>query len=518
MNRWHIKFIILLLGLAVSIFWSSCRSDFDYVPNTGNLQFSKDTVFLDTVFSNIGSSTYTLKVYNKANEDILIPFIGLESGQNSSYRLNVDGLAGKEFENTPLLSKDSLFVFIETTFDISTTPENEFLYTEALVFGHGDNAQEVQLVTLIKDAVFLYPGNLGNGTKESLLLETDEDGNEIRVDGFFLDQNELQFTNEKPYVIYGYAAVPEDETLVMDAGTRVHFHQNSGIMVSPGASMHVNGLLSNNQDLLENEVVFEGDRLEPTYAKEPGQWGAIWLRAGSTNNHMDHLTIKNATIGIRADGDGLLESETLTLKNTQIHNSLNFNLLATGASIEAENCVLGSAGSNSFLVSLGGKYKFTHCTLANYWSHGFRSGTTLALNNFAQSDTGAIVTESLIYADFVNCIIYGTQNLELSLGADAASSLNFSFSNCLLKFNDTSGQFENNPLYDFNNNTFYRNNILNQDPDFSAPFNDQFILGQLSAALDIGNPNIFPPVPTDILGTDRTSSPDIGAYETVIFN
>jgi hypothetical protein len=37
---------------------------------------------------------------------------------------------------------------------------------------------------------------------------------------------------------------------------------------------------------------FEGDRLEPEYADVPGQWGTIWLTNGSTNNIINHLTIK----------------------------------------------------------------------------------------------------------------------------------------------------------------------------------------------------------------------------------
>ena len=258
MDRWYIKLGSIIIGLVLAISISSCRKDFDYVPSSGNLQFSKDTVFLDTIFTNIGSSTYTLKVYNRSNEDVLIPFVGLEDGQNSSYRLNVDGQAGKEFNNIPLLAKDSLFVFIETTFDVSPTQENEFLYTDAIVFGNGANQQEVQLVTLVKDAVFLYPQTLSNGTKETLVLGMDEDGNEIRVEGFFLETDELQFSKEKPYVVYGYAAVPEGNILDMEAGTRVHFHKNSGIIVSDGAAIHINGALSQDQEVLENEVIFEG--------------------------------------------------------------------------------------------------------------------------------------------------------------------------------------------------------------------------------------------------------------------
>ena len=51
--------LLILIGLAASL--TSCRNDFDFESRTGGLEFSKDTVYLDTVFTNIGSSTYTLK-------------------------------------------------------------------------------------------------------------------------------------------------------------------------------------------------------------------------------------------------------------------------------------------------------------------------------------------------------------------------------------------------------------------------------------------------------------------------
>nr|WP_298925741.1 hypothetical protein [uncultured Allomuricauda sp.] len=518
MNRWYAKLIAIVLGLALAISWSSCRKDFDYAPSSGNLEFSKDTVFLDTIFTNIGSSTYTLKVYNRSNDDILIPFIGLESGQNSSYRLNVDGLAGKEFNDVPLLAKDSLFVFIETTFDIAQTFENEFLYTDDILFGNGANTQEVPLVTLVKDAVFLYPRELPDGTKETIVLGLDEEGNEIRIEGFLLEPDELLFTNEKPYVIYGYAAVPDGNVLSIEAGARVHFHKNSGLLVNSGASMQVNGLLSEDQELLENEVIFEGDRLESSYASEPGQWGTIWLREGSINNSISYLTLKNATVGLRVDGDNVLATPTLALRNSQVYNSLDSNLWATKANIVAENTVLGGAGNVSFHGNSGGKYSFTHCTLANYWNNGFRSGVTLALDNFMQSAAEETIPRDLENADFINCIIDGTQSIELSLQQDTNAAFNFSFKNCLLRFNDSNNQFTDNPLYNFEDVGLYQNIIFNQDADFTAPFENQFQIGMNSAALDIADPNVIPPIPTDILGIDRTQNPDLGAYENVVNN
>jgi hypothetical protein len=517
-NHWYTKLIAIVLGLALVITWSSCRKDFDYAPSSGNLEFSKDTVFLDTIFTNIGSSTYTLKVYNRSSDDILVPFIGLESGQSSSYRLNVDGMAGKEFTNIPLLAKDSLFVFIETTFDVAQTFENEFLYTDDIIFGNGSNAQEIPLVTLVKDAVFLYPRELSDGTKETLVLGLDEEGNEISIEGFLLETDELQFTNEKPYVIYGYAAVPDGNTLSIEAGARIHFHKNSGLIVSSGASLLVNGLLSEDQELLENEVIFEGDRLESSYANEPGQWGTIWLREGSINNSISYLTLKNATVGLRVEGDDLLTTPTLTLTNSQIYNSLDTNLWAIKASVVAENMVLGGAGNISFHANSGGKYRFAHCTLANYWNNGFRSGVTLALDNFIQSTTGETITRDLENADFINCIIDGTQSIELSLQQDTNAAFNFSFRNCLLRFNDSNNQFTDNPLFNFEDTGLYENIIFNSDPDFTKPFENQFQIGANSAALDAADSNIVPPIPSDILGVNRTLNPDIGAYENLADN
>src|SRR5690606_23943624 len=138
---------------------SSCRNDFEFEPSTGKLEFSRDTVYLDTVFTNIGSSTYTLKVYNRSDKDIKIPSIRLGEGENSKYRLMVDGMSGKVFSNVELLAKDSMFVFIETTIDYNeyANSDTTFLYTDKIEFDAGDRYQKVELVTLVQDAVFLYP-------------------------------------------------------------------------------------------------------------------------------------------------------------------------------------------------------------------------------------------------------------------------------------------------------------------------------------------------------------------------
>ena len=72
--------------------------------------------------------------------------------------MNVDGLPGKVFENVEILAKDSLYIFIETTVDITDfTNSNNYLYSDQIEFDSNNNLQKVELVTLIQDAVFIYP-------------------------------------------------------------------------------------------------------------------------------------------------------------------------------------------------------------------------------------------------------------------------------------------------------------------------------------------------------------------------
>ncbi len=292
------KTVIVFVSSVLIILMASCRDDFDFDLSTGELGFSQDTVFLDTVFTNIGSSTRTFKVYNNSSNDIVIPRVALGQGDDSRYRISVDGVPGKIFEDVELLAKDSLFVFVETTVDIIEFSAGlEFLYKDVVQFDTGANLQEVQLVTLVKDAIFLFP------ERDDMTMETEclpigenSDDSQICIEGFFLDDDELLFTAEKPYVIYGFAAIPPNKTMTVEAGARLHFHTGSGLIAANEATLKVNGALSTT-DELENEVIFQGDRLEPNFNEVAGQWSTIWLTAGSKDHEFNYATIKNSSVG-----------------------------------------------------------------------------------------------------------------------------------------------------------------------------------------------------------------------------
>jgi len=501
--------------------WSSCRKDFEFSPSTGSLQFSKDTVYLDTVFTNIGSSTYNLKVYNKSDDDISIPAVRLALGETSNYRLSVDGIAGKSFNNIEVLAKDSLFIFIESTIDINnfTNPNGTYLYTDQIEFDAGSNLQKVELVTLVQDAVFIYPDR-DNTTKiiETLTLDIGGELVETELQGRKLLPTELTFTKEKPFVIYGFATVPNGETLTIEAGSRLHFHENSGIIVSNGASINVNGAYSNDRDLLENEVIFEGDRLEPGFSQVPGQWGTIWLLDGSVDNTINYATIKNSTIGVLSDGNPDEANDKLTITNTQIYNSSSFGVLGRNTSISGENVVINNSGLSSFAGTLGGKYNFTHSTIVNYWDNGFRQFPAVLLNNFVLDEYNVATIADLTEANFNNCIIYGNDNPEILLDEieDASVVFNFKFTNCLIRFEDNSNNFTG-VNYDFNDTAKYEGNIFNEDPNFKDVEFNELIIGDDSAANGQGLSSFATQIPFDILNVNRTSLPDLGAYQHITF-
>ncbi|WP_299526603.1 hypothetical protein [uncultured Lutibacter sp.] len=491
--------------------FSSCRKDFSADLSSGNLTFSKDTVYLDTVFTNIGSSTYNLKVYNKNNHAISIPSVKLGKGEASFYRLNVDGTPGKTFENVEISAKDSLYIFIETTIDYSQVSNP--IYTDEIIFESGTNLQDVKLITLVEDAHFLFPSKDVNGLIETINIGIDATGNKTAINGFYLNDN-TTFTNEKPYVIYGYCAVSENKTLTIEAGAKIHFHSNSGLIVDKNATLTIEGELN-------NEVLIEGDRLENQYSNVPGQWGAIWLRAGSKNHNINYAIIKNASAGIIMDSIGSNSTPTLIIKNTQIYNSSNFGILGRETTIEGENLVINNSGQSSLACIIGGTYNFTHSTFTNFWNHSFRQYPSVLINNYftySENNNQIIETRDLRAANFTNCIIDGGDNLELVIDKVEGSQFNYSFKNNLIKFNDFNNSYIDIPEYNFEDESHYSDNILNGNADFKSPYSNELIIGENSDAIKNATISGTLLVPNDILGVLRSSPADIGAYQHILFN
>lgn len=481
------KFLLFLA--LIPLLHAACRKEAESFTTSVTLEFSADTVFLDTVFTTIGSSTRLLKVYNPTNEPVMIQNIRLAKS-NSHYRLNINGTPSNNLSNVELLEKDSLYIFIETTVDVLGAPE--LLYTDSILFTTRGKVQDVDLVTLAKDAYFHLPTGIIQDIPYGVL-----------------PCNET-WTNDKPHVVYGYAVIDSNCTLTIEAGTQVHFHANSGLWVYRGGSLQVDPA---NTGSISDPVLFQGDRLEPFYENVPGQWGGvlggIFFQGGSVNNLINHAEIKNATIALRVDSNGT-GTPNVELRNSLILNNSRVGIYGGFANMRGENLVVANCGLYA-VYCLGGSYRFLHSTFANYWSQSSRSTPTLGLFNYFEAPDQSIRIRELNEAYFGNCIVYGSAESEIAFGEEAPGAFNYHFNSALLRL-DPDPEV---PTYDVTDVTRFTNVLLNQSPNFEDYANNLFALDTLSPAMDAGNTFDAALVPLDITGVPRSFNglPDLGAYE-----
>ncbi len=468
--------IFLKLSLVIlAICQLSCRKDFSTQLSSGSLSFSVDTLFLDTVFNNLSTNTHLLTVYNRSKNDIKIPEIRLAKN-NSKYRLNVDGISGTKFNNIVILEKDSIFILVEGTINASDT-DTKMLYEDKILFDPNGNKQDVELVTLVKDANFLF----GSDTNFELSLSN--------------------ITKEKPYVVFGNATVPKDGSLTIEAGSVIHFSENSSLTISEGATLNINGTLN-------DSIVFKGDNLSYDFDEIPGQWQGINIEKNAIVN-IDFLKILNPRIGLSIN-----ESTTVTnILNTEIYNAANFGVLTQNANINANNLVIGQTGKSALNLQ-GGSYTFNHCTLANFWSKSvrFESNINLANHYFDKDDKS--VKAPLSNANFNNCIVTGSTSVNNEISFDKSEEeavFNFNFKNCLIDLE------KGDDFLNTDNTAFYTNVLFNKETDFKDTSKNDLRIGLDNEGINKADPSIAATTPLDIIGKDRTGTPDIGAYQHIDF-
>ena len=473
-------FLLLLFFPLLASMLFSCRDDsFDTNPSL-ELGFSADSLLFDTVFTTVGSATRSFRVYNQHSKRVRISSISLGRGQDSYFRVNVDGRSGSRVEDVEIGARDSIFVFVEVTVD-PVNQNNPLVIVDSLVFNLNGNIQDVKLVAWGQDANFIYPNYTDpqSGIAYHILEES------------------THWTADLPYVIYGLAVVAPDQTLTLEAGTRVHLHNNASLVFLGGASLKVAGEM-------ENPVIFQGDRLEPFYAEQPGQWGRIWLTATSKDHDINYAIIKNGTVGLHVDSIGSFNSPTLRIRNTIIKNMSLVGLLAQGSNVEAQNTLVANCGEQTLYLALGGKYDFTHCTFANYFNlanSSLRQTPSVLFNNYYVDIDGVLQQRDFESVYFGNSILYGSIQEELLFDLASGSDLNFLFDHCLIRTQRETF------------NPSYVNVIVNQSPQFEDLLIQDYRLRDNSPAINAGKLEIALQVPFDILGRDRTQRPDLGAYQ-----
>lgn len=474
-----IYIILVILGQLVT----GCDGlDENYATGSNyTLRFSSDTLSFDTIFSTIGTTTKQFMVYNNFDKPLNIQSIELAGGETKGFRINVDGLKGTMFENVEVRAKDSMFVFVEVTVNPNGT-DQPLLIEDSVIFTTNGVRQIVKLQAYGQDVVLCKGGTIL--TNDTLL------------------------SARRPYLVYDSLVISPKATVTIEKGTRFYLHDKANIVV------HGTLIAQGKQSA---PILFRGDRLDDLldnmpYDLIPAQWGGIYFTSQSFGNVLENVIIRNGISGLTF-AQSTPEKSKLLIGNSQITNIDGYLLSAINCNIEAYNSEFSNAGEGVIML-VGGKYSFTHCTLANYFSFGVRTIPTLILSNNLTDKDAKVILYPLFQANFENSIIDGNlSGGELALYYQEGSTsdeFNYRFTNCLVKSKEEA-------------NTNFTGTLWGTSPSYrlsgeAGDYRYDFRPDSVSIVKGKADLTIAQKYPTDRNGVNRLNNsdgPDIGAYEYI---
>lgn len=475
-----LPFLILFLSYGCS----DLEDNYSTNPNH-TLAFSADTIAFDTVFTTIGSTTKKLMVYNRNKEALNIQSISLAGQGSSGFRLNVDGRKGTEFNDISILGKDSIYIFVEVTIDPQDR-NNPFEIKDSLQF-------------------------MLNGGKQSVLLQA-YGQDVILIKGGLFITGDTTITSDRPYLIYDSLVVSPNATLTIEAGAGFYLRNN--------AKVNVSGTIKS-LGTINNPVVFRGDRLddllsgELAYDQVPGQWGGFTFSSESYNNLFEHTSIRNGKNGVICL-PSTTEQPKITFNASQVTNMSGNLLYAESCHIEAYNSEFSNA-EDSLLALSGGKYRFTHCTIANFIKIKSRTAVQSVILQHESAIAGK-QAYPIEQAYFENCIIDGSKSQSTGeINIESSGDFDYHFTNCLLRQTNDLAKTTNCLFIEGSNLNSYRLNG-NKEENYIFDYRIKTDAENVSKAIGKANVDIARLYPQDRYGVTRVSDntlPDIGAYQYV---
>jgi hypothetical protein len=464
----------IMVIVTIFILLYSCEKE--KVNSSGDkaLRFSTSMITFDTLFTSVGSATKNLRVVNQTNNDLNISSIKLAGGEESDFKLNINGEVVNEKSNVRVSAKDSIYIFVEATLN-KTKKRLPLVAEDSILFRIDDTEQKVKLIAWGQDFNLI----------KSEIIKT------------------AVWTNEKPYLVYNYAYVDSGQVLTIEPGTTIFFHN--------GAGLYVKGTL-NVKGSFEEPVEFKSDQPETITNDDHEKWNGIILFSGSHNNKIDYAIIKNANIGLQV---GTIEHNgfaSVVLSNSRLENMYWSGIWAMKSKILAYNCVISNVRYYNTALLLGGDYQFYHTTFANYYNNptaGMRTTETLVVSNYlVDNKTGVRYVGDMKEAIFGNCIVTGNRANELLVSMDKRGGANYSFDRSLIQISDT---------FKIAEPSRFNEVLRNVNPRFKDPYNGNFELDTLSIVKDFGKPAYGKVYPYDINGVSRMddAGPDLGAFERV---
>ncbi|TXC76944.1 hypothetical protein [Luteibaculum oceani] len=469
--------LYFLFILLIIIAFSACKKE-KFTANLSDLSFSIDTLFFDTVFTEIGTATRNFKVYNRGNKTIEITSVALENN-NSVFRINADGTPGPVNKIIEIGGGDSIFVFVEANIDPNGV-NSPLIVEDKLVFSTSTESKKLPIVAWGQDAHYIRPNTIIQGLPPLHILPEN-----------------TTWTNEKPIVIYGYAVVDSLNSLTIQAGTQIHFHAGGGLWIYNGGNINANGTL-------EEPIVFQGDRLESFYDELPGQWDRIIINESDKDHVLKNCVIKNAFIGLQIETlqfpynlEAPTSSNQITLENIVLKNHSLSGILARNYRIKAGNVAIYNCGQQAAAFLGGGEYQLSHFTIANYWAETVRNQPSLYISNAYQDILGRVQVRNMENSYMENSIVTGFEDTEIGIEKFEEGNLNF-----LLRHNQIDAEEEISKLP--------TQNIIYDNPVLEGDVSKGFKPTANSPVLGAGIPSNYP---NDITGKLRPNNPDLGVFE-----
>lgn len=503
-NKQKIRFVLWATSLVIAM-TTGCNDMNNYSVSPNHLlTFSTDTLSFDTVFTTIGSTTSYFMIYNKNDEALNIKKILLAGGQESNFRINVDGHKGDLFGDIPIWKRDSLYVMVEVT--VNPNDENTpFVVYDSVVF-------------------------ITNGIVQSVLLEA-YGQNAYILKGGYTFVNDTTLTADKPYLVYDSIMIPEGVTVNIEEGASFYMHNK--------AKWLIDGTLKSN-GTQEKPVTLRGDRLNHfssliSYDDIPAQWDGLFFGTSSFDNELHFTLIRNGISGLTF-AESTPDRKKMTISNSQIKNMDGNVLWSANCYIEASGTEFSNA-SKHLVILAGGKYRFSHCTMANYMSVGLISNNIgrfekcLTLSDCIpdeKDENNDVRTFPLQQAYFDNCIIDGDMSVDTTLYGGEISFLtgenyvnghdeqfNYRFNHCVVKTRKTENERFMEVLFD-KSPTYIKSSRQNEDNRYDYVYD--FRLDEKSVGIGKADRSISEQYPVDRFGINRLNSeqgPSIGAYEYV---
>lgn len=453
-----LPFFIIILSIV------ACKKESFTNNPSAQLTTNVDTLHFDTVFTTAGSTSQLLKIINTNDKGIRVNSVRLAGGPSSPFKINVDGVTGPTVNNMDIAANDSAYVFVTVT--INPNAANlAFVVRDSIEISYNGNTKWVQLDAYGQNAHFF----------RNKMIRSNE-----------------TWTADLPYVILGGLLIDTNATLNINPSCHIYVHADAPIIVH--GSLKVQG-----DKYDSTRVLFTGDRLDEPYRSYPASWPGIIFTDVSTNNSFQYATIRNAYQALIVS-EPSANGAKLTLNETIVDNAYDIGIYAINSSINARNLLISNCGKN-LIISKGGNYQFTHCTVAAF------------SNSFIQhKDPVVYITNqngiTPLNALFTNCLFWGdagfvTEEVQVYKNPTVTSTV--SFSNVLWRsanaaaVSAATGNIitNQNPLFDTVNTVekIYSFRLKNDSPAINKGSNAGVVID-----LD-GNPRP--------LGT----LPDLGAYE-----